>query len=70
MTDVLQRSTAPPLLQVRDVRTSFETSRGLLQAVDGVSFDLAAGETLGIPVLDHVVIGRDGFVSFRETGRL
>lgn len=37
-----------PLLQVRDAGTSFETSRGLLRAVDGVSFDLQAGETLGI----------------------
>jgi peptide/nickel transport system ATP-binding protein len=36
------------LLSVRDLRTSFRTSRGVLQAVDGVSFDLHAGRTLGI----------------------
>jgi len=37
-----------PLLQVRDLRTHFVTPRGLLHAVDGVSFDLERGKTLGI----------------------
>jgi peptide/nickel transport system ATP-binding protein len=37
-----------PLLEVRDLRTTFETSRGLLRAVDGVSLDLERGRTLGI----------------------
>jgi peptide/nickel transport system ATP-binding protein len=44
-------STAPsgaPLLQVENLATSFATSRGLLRAVDGVSFTLDRGETLGI----------------------
>jgi peptide/nickel transport system ATP-binding protein len=37
-----------PLLQVRDLRTSFRTPRGALRAVDGVSFELELGRTLGI----------------------
>lgn len=36
------------ILQIEDVRVSFETRRGLLHAVRGVSFDLNAGETLAI----------------------
>lgn len=40
--------TPTPVLQVSDLRTSFRTPRGLVQAVDGVSLSLGAGETLGI----------------------
>ncbi|WP_400163098.1 ABC transporter ATP-binding protein [Brevibacillus sp. TJ4] len=36
------------LLEVRELRTSFATERGLVTAVDGVSFHVDAGETVGV----------------------
>jgi peptide/nickel transport system ATP-binding protein len=37
-----------PLLDVKDVQTHFRTDRGLVRAVDGVSFSLERGKTIGI----------------------
>lgn len=42
------RLSGSPLLEVRDLRTHFELPAGMVKAVDGVSFDLERGRTLGI----------------------
>jgi peptide/nickel transport system ATP-binding protein len=39
---------AEPLLSVRDLRVQFRTDRGTVKAADGVSFDVAENQVLGI----------------------
>ncbi|HEX7291826.1 MAG TPA: ABC transporter ATP-binding protein [Conexibacter sp.] len=41
-------SAADPILRVEDLRVAFDTRAGLVQAVDGVSWSVAPGRTLGI----------------------
>jgi peptide/nickel transport system ATP-binding protein len=40
--------TAGPVLEVRDLAVEYATERGTVRAVDGVGFDLDAGEFIGI----------------------
>lgn len=52
MIDDDRRSQAPdqsaPLLEVRDLRVTFNTDQGPARAVDGVSFEVGPGEIVGI----------------------
>ena len=43
-----QHNGARPILEVRDLQTHFFTRRGVVRAVNGVSFELMPGETLGL----------------------
>src|SRR2546426_989192 len=44
----MSASRGHPLLRVRDLKTHFTSRSGVAKAVDGVSFDLYPGETLGL----------------------
>ncbi|MEZ4654933.1 MAG: ABC transporter ATP-binding protein [Candidatus Eisenbacteria bacterium] len=39
---------AEPILQIRNLKTHFDTEEGLVKAVDGVSYTIERGETLGV----------------------
>lgn len=45
---MLLASDLQPLLEVQDIKTVFKTRAGLLEAVDGVSFNISKGETVAI----------------------
>jgi oligopeptide/dipeptide ABC transporter ATP-binding protein len=38
----------PPLLDIRELRTEFRTGRGIVRAVDGISYTVEAGETVAV----------------------
>src|SRR5512136_366635 len=39
---------ADPLLRIRELQTYFFTPEGVVKAVDGVSFDIPRGQSLGV----------------------
>jgi len=45
---VIEDDYSGPVVEVTDLETGFKTPRGLVRAVDGVSFKLERGKTLGI----------------------
>ena len=47
-TDQENQVTETPLLSVKDLTTHFFTSEGIVKAVEGASFQIQAGRTLGI----------------------
>jgi oligopeptide/dipeptide ABC transporter ATP-binding protein len=47
-TDAIGRPAAKPILEIDNLKTYFFTSDGVVPAVDGVSYSLEPGETLGV----------------------
>ena len=44
----MSESSNKPILSVRDLVVEFNTEKGRIRAVDGISFDVMPGEPLGI----------------------
>ena len=57
------------LLRVHDLHLQFKTQRGLLEALNGISFEVAAGEVFGL-VGEHQFQGLGGQGAGADVARL
>ena len=58
--------TPTPLLVVDDLAVEFATSSGAIHAVNGISFTVAAGETVGVELERAAAMGGDQPVKERK----
>src|SRR6202161_4528320 len=48
MGSLMTAATDPPLLRVEDLRVEFPTEDGVVKAVDGITYEVGRGRTLGV----------------------
>ncbi|RJS47378.1 ABC transporter ATP-binding protein [Nocardioides cavernaquae] len=78
MTDQISRSGSVPFLAVEDLKVHFPTPDGVVKAVDGVTFTLERGQTLGIvgesgsgkSVSSSAILGLHRGTSAQVSGRI
>jgi hypothetical protein len=55
-----------PILEVRDLTVRIATRRGTAAALDGITFDLHRGETLGLAAFIAAIVGGFNYAAGRE----